>query len=469
MNNDSSSRIAAALRHWVAAAAPGAKLPSTRSLVAEYQASPVTVQKALQALTAQGLIESRPGVGTFVRAVRTARPSDYGWQTAALRPPSSPLPSSPGTMRTVPGDAIWFHSGYPDHELLPERLVRSALARAARGDAALSRPPAAGMPELQQWFAHELGSATPAGITPPTPNDVIVLPGSQSGLSSIFRALVGAGQPLLIESPSYWGAILAAAQTGVRLVPVPSGPEGPEPADVDRAFAETGARAFYVQPNYSNPTGSQWPRDRGDEILDVARRHGAFLVEDDWAHDFGITSDPIPLATRDDSGHVVYIRSLTKSVSTAIRVAAVVARGPARERILGHRAAESMYVSGLLQAAALDVVTQPGWQTHLRGLRQQLQSRRDLLATSVREHVPQAHIDNLPKGGLNLWVRLPDTTDLPRLVRDCGDAGVVIAAGTEWFPAEPAGAFIRLNYSGPNPGAYPQGTRIIGEALARQG
>ena len=469
MNNDSSSRIVAALRHWVAGAAPGAKLPSTRSLVAEYQASPGTVQKALQALTAQGLIESRPGVGTFVRAVRTARPSDYGWQTAALRPPASPLPSSPGTMRTVPGDAIWFHSGYPDRELLPERLVRSALARAARGDAALSRPPAAGMPELQQWFAHELGSATPAGITPPTPNDVIVLPGSQSGLSSIFRALVGAGQPLLIESPSYWGAILAAAQTGVRLVPVPSGPEGPEPADVDRAFAETGARAFYVQPNYSNPTGAQWPRDRGDEILDVARRHGAFLVEDDWAHDFGITSDPIPLATRDDSGHVVYIRSLTKSVSTAIRVAAVVARGPARERILGHRAAESMYVSGLLQAAALDVVTQPGWQTHLRGLRQQLQSRRDLLATSVREHVPQAHIDNLPKGGLNLWVRLPDTTDLPQLVRDCGEAGVVIAAGTEWFPAEPAGAFIRLNYSGPNPGAYPQGTRIIGEALARQG
>jgi DNA-binding transcriptional MocR family regulator len=238
---------------------------------------------------------------------------------------------------------------------------------------------------------------------------------------------------------------------------------------VDRAFAETGARAFYVQPNYSNPTGGQWAAGRGDEILDVARRHGAFLVEDDWAHDFGITSDPVPLATRDDSGHVVYIRSLTKSVSTAIRIAAVIVRGPARERILGQRAAESMYVSGLLQAAALDVVTQPGWQTHLRSLRQQLQSRRDLLATSIREHLPQAHLDVLPKGGLNLWLRLPDATDLPRLVRDCEDAGVIIAAGTEWFPAEPAGAFIRLNFSGPNPGAHPEGARLIGGALARQG
>lgn len=457
-----------ALKQWISSAAPGARLPSTRSLVTEYQASPVTVQKALQVLTAQGLIESRPGVGTFVRAVRTARPADFGWQTAALGAPPSALPTASSTMRDVPNNVIAFHSGYPDRELLPERLVRSALARAARGDAALSRPPAAGMPELQQWFAQELGSATPAGITPPAPSDVIVLPGSQSGLSSIFRALVGAGQPLLMESPTYWGAILAAAQTGVRVVPVSSRPDGPDPAELARAFEETGARAFYAQPNYANPTGVQWASGRGGEMLDVVRAHGAFLIEDDWAHDFGITSQPVPVATRDDAGHVIYIRSLTKSVSTSIRIAAVIARGPARERILAHRAAESMYVSGLLQAAALDVLTQPGWQTHLRGLRQQLQSRRDLLVTSVREHVPDAHIELLPKGGLNLWLRMPDGTDLPRLMRDCEDNRVIIAAGTEWFPAEAAGAFVRLNYSGPNPAAYPEGARVIGEALARQ-
>ncbi|GAB5079533.1 PLP-dependent aminotransferase family protein [Arthrobacter sp. AD-310] len=457
-----------ALKQWISSAAPGARLPSTRSLVTEYQASPVTVQKALQVLTAQGLIESRPGVGTFVRAVRTARPADFGWQTAALGAPPSALPTASSTMRDVPNNVIAFHSGYPDRELLPERQVRSALARAARGDAALSRPPAAGMPELQQWFAQELGSATPAGITPPAPSDVIVLPGSQSGLSSIFRALVGAGQPLLMESPTYWGALLAAAQTGVRVVPVSSGPDGPDPAELARAFEETGARAFYAQPNYANPAGAQWASGRGGEVLDVVRAHGAFLIEDDWAHDFGITSQPVPVATRDDAGHVIYIRSLTKSVSTSIRIAAVIARGPARERILAHRAAESMYVSGLLQAAALDVLTQPGWQTHLRGLRQQLQSRRDLLVTSVREHVPDAHIELLPKGGLNLWLRMPDGTDLSRLMRDCEDKGVIIAAGTEWFPAEAPGAFVRLNYSGPNAAAYPEGARVIGEALARQ-
>ena len=437
-------------------------------MVAEYQASPVTVQKALQALTAQGLVESRPGVGTFVRAARTARPSDYGWQTAALRSPQTPPRPASSTMRSTANDVIPFHSGYPDRDLLPERLVRAALTRASRSEAALSRPPAQGLPELQSWFAHELASVTPAGVAPPTPSDVIVLPGSQSGLSSIFRALVGHGQPLLMESPTYWGAIQAASQAGVRVIPVPSGPDGPDVDELARAFEESGARVFYAQPNYANPTGAQWPAERGEQVLDVVRGHGAFLVEDDWAHDFGITTTSRPVAAMDDSGHVIYLRSLTKSVSPAIRVAAVIARGPARERILADRAAESMYVSGLLQAAALDIVTQPGWQTHLRSLRHQLQSRRDLLLAGLREHAPQAHIVQVPKGGLNLWARLPDGTNLEQLTRYCESEGVIIAGGSEWFPAEPEGPFIRLNYAGPNPGAFAEGARVIGKALGHQ-
>ena len=456
------------LRHWIATAPPGARLPSTRALVAQHRASPVTVQKALRDLTTLGLIESRPGVGTFVRAVRTARPADYGWQTAALQARPSRMAVSTA-MRSAPNDVISLHAGYPDRELLPERLVRSALTRAVRGDTALSRPPVAGLPELQSWFAHELGTTSPVGVTAPTASDVIVLPGSQSGLSSIFRALVPTGQPLLLESPTYWGAITAAAQAGVRVVPVPTSPLGPEPDQLARAFDETGARLFYAQPTYANPTGAQWSTERAAEVLSVVREHGAFLVEDDWAHDFGITTTPAPIAAHDDAGHVVYLRSLTKSVSPALRIAAVIARGPARERILADRGADSMYVSGLLQTAALDVVTQPAWQTHLRNLRQQLLARRDLLLDSLRQHAPQAHIEHVPAGGLNLWARLPDSTDLERLTQDCERAGVLIAPGTEWFPAEATGPFLRLNYSGANPAAFPEGARIIGEALNRQG
>jgi len=468
MSDDSSSRIVSDLRRWLASAAPGSRLPSSRALVAQYGASPITVQRALRRLAAQGLVESRPGVGTFVPAARLARPNDYGWQTAALGAPAhrGQFPSAP--LRSAPNDVIALHAGYPDRELLPERLVRAAFARASRADAAVGRPPSAGRPDLQGWFAGELAAVTGPGCSAPAPSDVVVFPGSQSALSTAFRALVGAGQPLVVESPTYWGAILAAAQSGVRLVPVPTGADGPDPDDLDRAFARTGARAFYAQPTFANPTGAQWSRELGDRVLDVVRRHGAFLVEDDWAHDFGITAEPSPLAAREDAGHVIYLRSLTKSVSPAVRVAGVVARGPARDRILHDAQAESMYVSGVLQAVALDVVTQPGWRSHVRGLRQQLAARRDVLVDALREHAPMARLESVPRGGLNLWLRLPEATDLPRFVWDCERRGVLVAPGDEWFPAEPTGPYVRLNYCGANPGAFPDGARAVGQALAEQ-
>lgn len=454
-----------ALRAWIASAPPGAQLPSTRELTARHSVSPVTVQKALRTLAAQGLVESRPGVGTFVRTVRRAHSHDYGWQTAALGSSTHGLPPMSTALRSTPHDVIALHSGYPDRELLPERLVRAALARAARSDAAVNRPPSAGLPELQSWFATELGRATPTGLSAPTGRDVIILPGSQIGLGSLFRSIVGPGGPLLVESPTYWGAILAASQVGVRLVPIPSGSDGPDLDALERAFSETGARAFYAQPTFANPTGAQWQPVHADAVLEIVRAHGAFLIEDDWAHDFAITADASPLAARDDNGHVVYMRSLTKSVSPAIRVAALIARGPIRERLLADLQAQTMYVSSVLQTAALDVVTQPGWRTHLRALREQLAARRDLLIGAVQRHIQTAHIDVIPAGGLNLWIRLHDETDLPHLARECEARGVIIAAGDNWFPAEPTGRYVRLNYAGPNPGAFDAAARVIGEAL----
>jgi DNA-binding transcriptional MocR family regulator len=431
--------------------------------MAEYRASPVTVQKAMRQLSSLGLVEGRPGVGTFVRTVRASRPADFGWQTAALGSPRARLTGLSSTQRASVPDAIQLHSGYPSRELLPERLVRAALTRAARTEAAVTRSPAAGLPELQAWFAGEIAATARADINPPAARDTLIIAGSQSGLSSIFRALVGAGQPLLIESPTYWGAVLAAEQTGVVLVPVPSGPSGPDPAEVDRAFATTGARAFYAQPTFANPTGSQWSTETGEAVLDIVRSRGAFLVEDDWAHDLGIDAEANPLIGHDHDGHVIYLRSLTKSVSPALRVAAVIARGPARDRILADRAAESMYVSGLLQAAALDVVTQPGWGAHLRRMRQQLRTRRDVLLESLRSSAPDLHVEHVPRGGLNLWARLPDGVDVQQFVRDCEARGVLIAPGSEWFPAEPAGPFVRLNFSAEDPARFPEAARILGD------
>ncbi|KAB1655371.1 PLP-dependent aminotransferase family protein [Pseudoclavibacter chungangensis] len=468
MSTSSADRIVAELRLVLDDAAPGSRLPSTRDLSARYGVGPVTVQKAVRTLVGLGLVESRPGSGNFVLGARPPKPLEFGWQTSALRSAGGRVPTLSASLRERSVDAIGLHAGFPTRELLPERLVRSALARAARGDAAITHAPAAGSPELRAWFATELASFTPTGIVPVSARDVVVVPGTQSGLGSIFRAIAGPGRSVVMESPTYWGAILSARQAGVDIVPVASDAEGPVPDDLARALAESGARVVYGQPTFANPTGAVWSPARRERVLSTVREFGAFLVEDDWARDFGIEDAPVPIAAYDDSGHVVYVRSLSKSVSPAIRVGAVIARGPVRERLLADRSAESLYVSGVLQSAALDVVLQPAWRTHLRALRGRLRERRDLLVSSIERLVPEAVVERVPAGGLNLWVRLPQHVDSEVLAAACEREGVLVAAGTEWFPTDPSGPYLRLGYAGPDPARYADAAEVIGACVREQ-
>ncbi|WP_066587599.1 MULTISPECIES: aminotransferase-like domain-containing protein [Corynebacterium] len=473
MSDSSSSRLAAELRTWVADRAPGTRLPSTRTLARDHRVGPVTVQEALRTLGAEGLIETRPGSGTFVanaHRARRVRPTDYSWQVGALGEVTGRSAATAGVLRPTPVDAVALHNGFPDPDLLPVTAVRQALVRAARSQAAVGTAPRAGLQELRGWFAQELADSTPPGVTPVTATDVTVLPGTQAGLSAIFRAVAGAGEPVVFESPTYWGAVLAAGQAGVRCVPLPGGADGPDPTELDRILTRTGARLFYAQPRFANPTGVVWSPGVRQGVLETLARHSAFLVEDDWARDFPVdaaeSNDPRPpLASTDDSGRVIYLRSLTKSLSPALRVGAVIARGPVRERILGNVGASAMYVSPVLQAAALDVLGTPAWRSHRRSLPERLAYRRDLLVTAVRSRLPGAVLDRVPSGGLNLWVRLPDTTDLGRLVADCEARGVMVASGDDLFPAEPTGRYLRLNFAGPEPGRYDEAVGVIADCL----
>jgi DNA-binding transcriptional MocR family regulator len=451
------------LRHATSTSAAGVRLPSTRSLVARHSVSPLTVQRVVQRLVGEGLLETRAGAGTFVAVRRRARRADHSWQTTALGEARSE-PTVVGTaLAPTPVGTTALHYGYPMTDLLPGRLVRAAITRAARSPLGLDRAPVAGLPELRAWFAADAAGANREA--PAHPDDVVIMPGGQSALSSIFRALAAPGDAIVMESPTYWGAIEAARQAGLRIVPVARGAGAPLSDKVDAAFGSSGAKLFYAQPHFANPTGALWSGADKRGILDIVRAHGAYLIEDDWAHDFGIDFDVTSLFGDDPDGHVIYVRSLTKSVAPSLRVGAAIARGPARQRIQADRTVDDLYVSGLLQVAALDVLTNPGWPAHLRYLRGELRLRRDELAREVVRHFGNEALTSMPRGGLNLWVSLPERTDVADLVIRSRDAGVMIAPGNVWFPTEAPGPFVRLNYTGAPPEQFAPALATLASLL----
>ncbi|MDI9914628.1 PLP-dependent aminotransferase family protein [Rhodococcus sp. IEGM 1379] len=461
-HSSSPQRVIDGLRTLIRASAAGAQLPSTRTLAATHGVGPVTVQRAIRELVGEGLVETRPGSGNFVARKRDPQISDFSWQTTSLGPSRSDANPIGSSMLTVTPDTIPLHSGYPSDELLPLRQVRAALSRAARSPHAARRAHASGLGELREWFAHEL---TRAGATTVRDSDVLITPGAQSALSSTFRALAGPGDAIVMESPTYWGAIAAAKQAGLIVVPVPRATGAPDSGDLATAFETSGARVFYAQPHFANPTGAYWSNAEKESILKVVRDHGVFLIEDDWARDFGIDADVTPLASNDPDGHVIYVRSLTKSASPALRVAAVVARGPARRRIETDRTIDDLYVSGILQAAAADVLTQPSWISHRRTVRELLRERRDRLISELDTHAPELTLTHKPAGGLNLWLRMPDGSDSEAFAARCLAHGLSISPGAEWFPAEPTAAYIRLNFGGSHPDRFEEAARILAQQL----
>jgi DNA-binding transcriptional MocR family regulator len=271
---------------------------------------------------------------------------------------------------------------------------------------------------------------------------------------------------VLVESPTYVGVLIAARAAGLRVVPVPSDAGGVRPEHLAAVLKRSGARVFYSQPLYANPHGATLDAGRRSAVLDAVADAGAFIIEDDWSRDLAIDGDPPPpLAADDRDGHVIYVRSLTKSAAPGLRVAAIGARGAAGARLRGARIVDDFFVSGPLQEAALEIVSSPAWRRHLRRLRTELRLRRDALVAAIAHHLPALEVTSIPAGGLQLWVALPEETDDIALAQAAAAEGVIVYPGRPWFPAEPPAPFLRLTFAAAPPEALDEGVQRLARAL----
>ncbi|SCG41933.1 PLP-dependent aminotransferase family protein [Micromonospora humi] len=444
----------------VAAAPPGTRLPSVRELTARHRVSPVTVAEATRRLVAQGLVETRSGRGAFVAARRDERPArDLSWQTVALGPRRDGEEEMQALLALPPSGAIPLSGGYLDPDLQPAAALGAALARAARQPASWHRGPVEGRADLRAWFARAAGGGLRA-------EDMVICPGGQAALSSTLRALSTPGDTLLVESPTYLGALAAARAAGLRVVPVPADADGVRPDQLAAAFARSRARLYYCQPLHANPHGATLSPARRAEVAAAVRDAGAFLVEDDYARDLTVDGEaPPPLAADDPDGHVVYLRSLTKAAAPGLRIAALGARGPAGARLRAARLLDDLFVAGPLQQAALEFLTAPAWDRHRRTLRRELRARREALLAALERHLPALVPRHVPRGGLHLWVRLPDGADDVAVTAAAAAEGVTVFPGRPWYAAEPPAPHLRLTYAAAAPKQMDEAVRRLAAAL----
>jgi DNA-binding transcriptional MocR family regulator len=426
--------------------------------MSELGVGPGTVTRAIGRVAAEGVVVSEAGRGTFVARRAVHAEGDVSWQTVALGEATVDSRAVAELLQPPSADALVLSWGYPSPELQPLTALAAAATRAVRRPGGWALPPPTGLPELRQLLA----APVDADVA-----DVLVVPGGQAGLSTALRALAQPGSAVLVEVPTYLGALAAARAAGLRAVPLPTDAAGVRADLLPEAFARSGARLLYLQPTYANPTGAVLASDRRIEVLDAARKAGAFVIEDDWARHLSLEGPPPPPLLHDDTdGHVVHLSSLSKAGAPSLRIGALIARGPAAARLASSRLVDDFGVARPLQETAVELLGSPGWPRHLAQLSRALRSRRDHLLSQVHEHLPEGVVSTVPRGGLHLWLTLPPGVDDVELAERARARGLLVGAGRPYYVAEPPGPRLRLSFSAADHSQLSAGVKLLGALLA---
>jgi 2-aminoadipate transaminase len=444
--------------------APGTRLPSVRDLARRLRLNVNTVVHAYRLLEEEGTVEAHAAKGTFVRGGapgRIAPPPAAPLSTA--RPPRAiPAVAAP---HAAPDGAISLATGTPDPALFPfeavRRLVGEALDEA--GPALLQYAAAEGDPALRAAAAALLAEAGVAAA----PDDLLVTTGAQQGIDLVARALVADGDAVVVEAPTYPGALESLERAGARLVPVPMTPRGPDPRLLAEAVERHRPRLVYTVPTFHNPTGWTMNAAGRAALVDLAARAGAYVLEDDHVADLAFDGPPPPaLAALDRAGRVIHVRGFAKTVLPGLRLAVVAAPPEVRVRLLALKLAADLYPPPLEQWVLARFLAGE-YAAHVARLRPAYRARRDAalarLAGTGLDIVP-------PGGGLNLWAGLPAGVSAEAFEREGLVAGVAVAPGGLFHPDRRAGdRFVRISYGSVDEATLAEGLARLRAALDRVG
>ncbi len=418
-------RICAAVREAVQSGRVrhGERLPAARTMAADLKVSRITVEAAYAQLVAEGYVRRRVGDGTFVDidvaprpAVHTpSRTRSHGrepWSTRGSRIVGRGGCVDPTTVKP-------FSAGLPDLGEFPVEIWRRLTARELRADAGavLGYGDPAGEPALRSAIASYLAQSRGVRCTP---DQVLVLTSSQQALYLIATILTDPGDHVWIEDPGYRGAQTALAAMGAHLVPMRLDGEGAVPPESGAAPP----RLLYVTPSHQYPTGVTLSLPRRLALLEIARRHGAWLIEDDYDSEFQYDARPLPaMQGLDAHGRVIYIGTFTKVLFPALRLAYVVLPRTLVSGFITARTTHDGHSARVSQRVTAAFMSEGHFAAHLRRMRRLYQQRRDILLDELGRRLAAWCRPFGTAAGLQLTVRLPRGRER-ELTRAAARAGV---------------------------------------------
>jgi 2-aminoadipate transaminase len=357
--------------------------------------------------------------------------------------------------------------GLPSADTFPVEAMREACARVLR-DApreALQYAASEGFGPLREWVAAHLASAQ--GMTL-SPEQVLITTGSQQGLDLAAKVLIDTDARVLVETPTYLGALQAFAPYEPAIVGVASDHEGPVPDAL--AAAADGARLAYLLPNFQNPTGHVYTEARRAAVVAAAQARGLPLVEDNPYGDLWFDAPPPKsLASRWPEG-VLYLGSFSKVLAPGLRLGYVVAPSALYPKLLQAKQAADLHTPIFNQRVVYDVIRSGLLETHVPKIRARYKVQRDAMQASLETHLKGLAQWVQPVGGMFFWLDLPEGVDAMALLPKAVDAGMAYVPGAAFYAQAPRANSLRLSFVTVSPDKIEAGigalARVLREAQA---
>ncbi len=310
-----------------------------------------------------------------------------------------------------------------------------------------------------------------AGIVS-TPDDILIVSGSLQALDLVNNTLLARGDTILIEQESYQGSINRLARLGVNMVGIPFDDQGIRIDALANALAELKQKGvtpkyIYTIPTVQNPTGTILPESRRAEMLKLSGQYGVPIFEDDCYADLIWDGQrPPAIHAMSKTGNVIHIGSFSKSIAPALRVGFIVAPWEMMSRML---ALKTDAGSGALEQMVLAEFCAPHFESHVPKLTRGLRAKLDTLMEALNEQFGTSAEFWDPKGGIFLWVKLPDHVDTLKLYQAALAAGVAINPGPEWSTNKAySGSRLRLCFASPSHEQIREGVAVLAEVCRKE-
>jgi len=347
--------------------------------------------------------------------------------------------------------------GAPSPDIVAVEELKKAAVNALEHDApgTVAYGTSAGYPRLLEWISKKHDVA---------PDRVIATNGSMQADAFLFQQLVGAGDLVVVEAPTYDRTLLSLRGLGAEILAIPLEADGIDVDALEVALNE-GARPklAHIIPNFQNPAGSTLSLEKRRKLLALAAEHGFTIFEDDPYVELRFEGEPLPtMLSMDESDTVVYASSFSKTICPGIRVGYLV--GPA-ELIAGIRKlATGTYISPnmVAQSIVAEFCHSGAIERSIETVKEALRDRRDATASALERHIPDARFVK-PQGGYFLWVDLPEGSDVAALDAASQERGVVFVKGTD-FLIEGGESSLRIAYSAVPPDQIEEGIARVADA-----